>query len=521
MVTDRFNSLGRPARYLGLCLLLAAVAFLVLGRWDLTLAVGAGALLGWVLLKPVRITWAIFVVAFMVPVTIDLGYPTNPSYTLLLLLFVLAVWGRLHRAERDGWPPRLIGAALLLPFCTVLAGVLHWHGIKPVAVGVAPLLCIGVLGWHLIEEARRDPKLILRIAETFTWISVAVTAFAKYQTLTGTWPLFDQFAYDWTYTSLFDPTRAAGLFGHPIVYGSFAMAMALVALTIRGRYWYIPFTANLVGLVLSGTRSAWVGTALALGIWLLLNVRRIAWRGVATGVVIAVVAFVAVAVNPSTFRVGSSEPPPTWVSPAEPGAKPSPSPATPPVDSVGVAGARMSDPVGSASASARFERISVAWDGITRDWSTVIFGNGPESNVRYLEDVGIGDGQAQVFDNTYLTIWHNLGLVGLLSFLGLLLTLFWRSRSLAGRLIMVGFAAQIFFFDVWLWLSAVAVLLLAISLGAAGGSATWPRSLRDLVPGRQRVPGRESTDVGASPHQPPSPSAGVAASFTARGTHSH
>ncbi|MEU7753385.1 O-antigen ligase family protein [Micromonospora sp. NPDC049101] len=492
MVTDWFNSLGRPARFVALCLLLVAVAFLVLGRWDLALAIGAGALLGWVLLKPVRITWAIFVVAFMVPVTIDLGYPTNPSYTLLLLLFVLAGWGRLHHAERDGWPPRRIGAALLLPFCAVLAGVLHWHGIKPVVVGVAPLLCIGVLVWHLVEEARRDPKLILRIAEVFTWVSVAVAALAKYQTLTGTWPLFDQFAYDWTYTSVFDPTRAAGFFGHPIVYGSFAMAMALVALTIRGRYWYIPFTANLIGLVLSGTRSAWVGTALALGIWLLLNVRRIAWRGVAAGAIITVVAFAAVAVNPSTFRVGSSEPPPTWVSPTEPGTKPSPSPSTSSVDSVGVAGARMSDPVGSASASARFERIAVAWDGITRDWSTVIFGNGPESSVRYLEDVGIGDGQAQVFDNTYLTIWHNFGLVGLLSLLSLLLALFRRSRSLAGRLIMVGFAAQIFFFDVWLWLSAVAVLLLAVSLGAAGSPGAPPWALRDLVPGRQRAAGRDS-----------------------------
>ncbi|MFG2051390.1 O-antigen ligase family protein [Micromonospora sp. NPDC048935] len=492
MVTDRFNSLGRPARYVALCLLLVAVAFLVLGRWDLALAIGAGALLGWVLLKPVRITWAIFAVAFMVPVTIDLGYPTNPSYSLLLLLFVLAGWGRLHRAERDGWPPRRIGAALLLPFCAVLAGVLHWHGIKPVVVGVAPLLCIGVLGWHLIEEARRDPKLILRIAEVFTWVSVAVAALAKYQTLTGTWPLFDQFAYDWTYTSVFDPTRAAGFFGHPIVYGSFAMAMALVALTIRGRYWYVPFTANLIGLVLSGTRSAWVGTALALGIWLLLNVRKIAWRGVATGAIITVVAFAAVAVNPSTFRVGTSEPPPTWVSPTEPGTKPSPSPSTSSVDSVGVAGARMSDPVGSASASARFERIAVAWDGITRDWSTVIFGNGPESSVRYLEDVGIGDGQAQVFDNTYLTIWHNFGLVGLLSLLGLLLALFWRSRSLAGRLIMVGFTAQIFFFDVWLWLSAVAVLLLAISLGAVGDPGASPRARWGRLPGRQRVAGRDS-----------------------------
>ncbi|MEK8107836.1 hypothetical protein NKG94_27605 [Micromonospora sp. M12] len=81
--------------------------------------------------------------------------------------------------------------------------------------------------------------------------------FAKYQTLTLSWPIFDQLAYHWTYTSAFDATRAVGISGHPIIYGSFAMAMALVALTIRGKFWYIPVTANFVGLMLSGTRSAW------------------------------------------------------------------------------------------------------------------------------------------------------------------------------------------------------------------------------------------------------------------------
>ncbi|MGC4808972.1 O-antigen ligase family protein [Micromonospora sp. DT228] len=478
VLTDRLNDMGRPARFLSSCLLLLAVAFLVVGRWDLALAVGAGALLGWALQEPVRITWAIFVVAFLVPVTVNFGYPTNPSYTLLLVLFVLASWGRLHRAERDGWPPRLLGAVLLLPLCAVIAGLAHWHGVKPVVVGAAPLLCFGVLGWHLVEEARRDPKLILRIAEAFTWVSVAVAVFAKYQTLTGTWPFFDQFAYDWTYTSAFDPTRAAGIFGHPIVYGSFAMAMALVALTIRGRYWYIPFTANLVGLVLSGTRSAWVGLVLALGIWLVLQLRKLSWHSVLSAVAIGAIAFAAVAVSPSTFGVGPDTESPAWVSPtptspgSNPGSVNSPQSSA---GSVGVAGSRMSDPLESASANARFNRIDVAWDGITRNWSTVIFGNGPESSVRYLENVGINDGQAQVLDNTYLSTWYNYGLVGLVSLLGLLLTLWWRSRSLVARLIMVGFAAQIFFFDVWLWLPAVAVLLLAVGLGAAGaGGFTWP-----------------------------------------------
>ncbi|MFU8875690.1 hypothetical protein [Micromonospora sp. SL4-19] len=524
VLIDKIKVGSRGARYLSAGLVVLAAGFLLAGRWEFAVAVGVGALLGWVLMESVRITWAIFAIAFVIPVTIDFDYPTNPSYTLLLILFILAVWGRVLRAERDGWQPKLIGAALLLPACAVLAGVVHWHGAKPVVVGVAPLLCFGVLGWHLVEEARRDRRQIVRIAEAFTWLGVAVAGFAKYQTLSHTWPIFDQLAYDWTYTSAFDATRAVGVSGHPIIYGTFAMAMALVALTLRGRYWYVPFTANIVGLVLSGTRSAWVGMVLALGCWLWFQWRKVSWRGVGSAIAIGAVAFAVVAVNPSILipaapasapvevaaptgagptpnvadpAPGSADPAPPSADPAPPGsADPAPGSADPAppgsadpappsaapvpssgapvpgdavptlneIGSVDVPGSRISD---TASADARFTRIRVVWDGITQDWSTVIFGNGPESNVRYLEHVSIGDGEAQVFDNTYLTFWYNFGLIGLACLLALLAVLYWRLRSLPARLLVVSIAAQIFFFDVWLWLGAVAVLLLAVALGAA------------------------------------------------------
>ncbi|MGB2567557.1 hypothetical protein ACPFP2_03770 [Micromonospora citrea] len=540
-MTAQVKGVERRVRLLGIGLVLLAAGLLFAGRWQAAIAVGVGILLGWVLLEPVRITWAVFVIAFVIPVTIDFGYPTNPSYTLVLVLFVLAGWGRVLRAERDGWQPKLMAAALLLPMCAVLAGIVHWHGAKPVVVGVAPLLCFGVLGWHLVEEARRDPPTIRRIAETFTWFSVVVAVFAKYQTLSRTWPIFDQLAYDWTYTSAFDNTRAVGLSGHPIIYGTFAMAMALVALTLRGRYWYVPFTANLVGLVLSGTRSAWVGTILALAAWLLLRWRQVSWRGAATGVAVAAVSYAVVAFAPSALTpapapapgaaapVASASPVPSTEAPAPSTEAPAPSteapapsskapapsteaaapgpsapvpgstaaPAPGAVDAVDVAGSRISDP---ASAGARFTRINVVWDGITRDWSTVVFGNGPEANVRYLEHVGIGDGQAEVFDNTYLTFWYNYGLVGLAGLLSLLAMLFWRLRSLPARVLLVAIAAQIFFFDVWLWLGAVAVILLAIALGAADHPSS---SARPLPPDARlplpRTSGNASAEGGVAP----------------------
>ncbi|SCG61693.1 O-Antigen ligase [Micromonospora humi] len=553
----------RRARYLGAGLVALAAGFLLTGRWQLALGVGVGALLGWVLSEPVRITWAVFVIAFAVPVTIDPGYPTNPSYTLLLVLFVLAAWGRVLRAERDGWPPKALAAVLVLPMCAVLAGLVHWHGAKPVVVGVAPLLCVGVLGWHLVEEARHDRRTILRIAETLTWFSVAVALFAKYQTVSRTWPIFDQFAYDWTYTSAFDATRAVGISGHPIIYGTFAMAMALVALTVRGRFWYVPVAANLAGLVLSGTRSAWVGMILALGLWLLLQWRKATWRGLGGALAVAAVAGALVAVDPSGLLPTATDPTSTAQSTATPDA-PAPSPpapasgpAAPPSspavpasspaapasspavpasspavpasspavpasspaapasspavpasspaaptagspDSVDVAGSRISDP---ASADARFTRISVVWAGITHDWSTVVFGNGPEANVRYLENVGIGDGQAQVFDNTYLTFWYNFGLIGLVCLLAMLVLLYRHLRSLPARLLLVAFAAQIFFFDVWLWLGAVAVLLLAVALGAADDRSLSARAVP--APGPRRP--ETAADDAVAPEAPALP----------------
>ncbi|MFF4892044.1 hypothetical protein [Micromonospora chersina] len=522
-------------------LVVLAAGLLVAGRWDLALGVGVGGLLGWVLMEPIRITWAIFVISFAIPVTIDFGYPTNPSYTLLLILFVLAAWGRVLRAERDGWPRALIGAALLLPSCAVLAGVVHWHGAKPVVVGVAPLLCFGVLGWHLVEEARRDPQSILRLAEVLTWLSVAVAAFAKYQTLSHTWPIFDQLAYTWTYTSAFDATRAVGISGHPIIYGTFAMAMALAALTIRGRFWYIPFTANLVGLVLSGTRSAWIGMILALAFWLFFQWRKVSWRGIGGAIAVAAAAFTVVAVGPSTFSFIAPAPEPTWVSgpvwvsPAPAKTSAAAAPAKTPAagvpartsaagvpartsaaavpaktsaaavpaktsaaatstsgNSVDDVGSRLSNPIGSASADARFVRMRVVWSGITRDLSTVVFGNGPEANVRFLERVALGDGQAQVFDNTYLTFWYNYGLIGLSSLLLLMVTLYRRLQSLPARLLLVGASAQIFFFDAWLWLGAVGVLLLAVALGAAGNPSLAAQPLPGFGPRRHRSRAAES-----------------------------
>jgi hypothetical protein len=156
------------------------------------------------------------------------------------------------------------------------------------------------------------------------------------------------------------------------------------------------------------------------------------------------------------------------------------------------------------SGSVRIARIKAGWHGITESPITVVFGHGPEADFRYFGQHPINDGQAQVFDNTYVSVWYDYGLLGLLSLLAAIVGLYWRLRSVPARAIILGTAAQIFFFDVWTWPTAVAVFAIGIALGATGRPELAARPLRELI-GNRRSPGApEATRTeGAEPGSRP------------------
>jgi hypothetical protein len=454
--------------FLGAVLVVLAAAFLATGRLGFFLAVVGGTLLGWALLDPDRALWAVLVVALAVPVTINVDYPVDPAHWVLVVVFFVAAWGRVMRSGLRRLSPAIILAAIL-PACSVLAGLVHWFGIKAILVGTSPLAAAALLCWYVIEEGRRDPRLVIRVARAFAWSSVPIAILAKVQTLTGTWPGFDQYAYAPEYTSAFDPTRAVGISGHPLIFGAFTMGTALVALTVRGRYWYVPFTASLVGLVLSGTRSAWIGMLIGLLIYLAYQKRRLTLRGLGSAAVIVAVTAIVVLGSPQlvagrSFSSGGS-----------------------------ATASRVTGSTASASGDAREVRIRLVWKGITTDATTVVFGHGPEAEVRYFKQNVIRDGQAQVFDNTYLSVWYDFGLVGLLSLVALGAGLFWRLRSVPARAIIAGTAVQIFFFDIWLWPSAIAVFAIGIGIGATRSPAVAARPLRELVGNRRPAGGPPPT----------------------------
>lgn len=274
--------------------------------------------------------------------------------------------------------------------------------------------------------------------------------------------------------------------GHPLVYGTFAMGMALIALGLRFRGWRYAYIANMVGLVLSGTRSAWAAALCALVLWYIAQPRKLSLRGAATTVVSAAAAY-------AIWKIG------------------------PPIvaQTVSVAANRVDNVTQSESATARFERSGTAMSQITDNVWSIIFGHGPESHVLFFRTIGIPDGLAQTFDNTYLSLWYESGVLGAAAFVFVAAMLLLGYRSLTGRMIVGAFVAQILFFDFLLWPCAAAVALLGLGiLVAEAPQGRMQRLNRGTLriweelsaPGRHRLVTSQPSPVGGEPTgQAPAP----------------
>ncbi len=427
------------------------------------------ALLAWGLAAPARLTATLLAVMVFVPVTADPGYPVRPVWTVLLVATAIALLGRAYRFDPRA-PLASPGlSAMLLPLVATLAALFHWRGPRVLLVALLPFACYAVIVWYVVDEARQDPDAFKRLARGLTWAGVPLLLLALYQRATGTWPVLDELAVSNAFTAHAGPDRAAGTMGHPIIYGTYCMAMICVAIVLRGRLWQVPFAANALGLLLSGSRSAWIGTAAALVVWYLAQRRKVTRRGVATVVGVAVVGAGLAVVGPQPVR-----------------------------RLAGTVWSRLENLTGSSSATARYQRSGQAWSGIWDNAGTVLFGQGPEAHVRFFTEVGIDDGLAQTFDNSYLTLWYDFGAVTVLALVVLLASLLWRRRrSLASRLLVVALAVQAWFFDCFLWPSAVAVLVLAVGLAYATLAPVGPAGLGSAgvggAPGSGRLVGRQSS----------------------------
>lgn len=425
-----------------------AVAIGMLAAWKpVLLGVSAlAALLVWGVWTPARLNYALFAVLFLVPVTADPGYPVDPVWVILLAATAIALFGRIQRL---GPHVPLASAGMfgfMVPMACVVAALTRWSGPKDLAFALVPVLCYAIIAWHVLDEASRDPDALKRLARTFAWLGVPVALLAIYQRVTGTWPVLDDLAVSNAFTSQAGGGRSVGTIGHPIVYGSYCMMTTCVAIGLRGRLWQVPFVAGATGLLLSGSRSAWIGTACALVVWYLAQKRKVTRRGVVLGAAFVLVGGGLVAFGPRPVQ-----------------------------DVVDIVRARLSNLTESSSATARYRRSDEAWSGIWESLGSVLFGQGPEAHVRFFQQVGIDDGLAQAFDNSYLTLWYDFGLVAVLALVSLLVLALVVVKSVVSRMLIVGFVVQIWFFDFYLWPCAAAVLILAVGLAGPGSPVLMPR----------------------------------------------
>ena len=419
-----------------LVLLTAAAGASVIATPWVAIAAAAALLLTWAVWNPGRALYVLFALLMFVPTTIDVGVS---GLTLTYVWAAAAAICLLGRAQRwlQGHPvtsPGLWATLLFAPL--TLSALAHWPGVMTTQENMRPLLVLILVIWHATAEARLDPDRIRRVALLLLACSVPVLAVAIYQRITGTWPVLDQLATDLSHTSASGPTRSAGTMGHPIIYGTFCLAMVIVAMWSRPRFWAALALGNVLGLILSGARSAWIAAAVAAAVWLVHHRghwitpgRILAGFFLGTTTVSAALAFPAAFTNTTSALFDRFN---------------------------GVDSAR--------SAAARATRFDVAVDRITHDASHFALGHGPGGFIDYVNRYGVGDDLARTLDNSYLLLWFDYGLIAVFAAAALLVVALRRPGAEVGKLILLGFTVQILLFDFYAWPTAVGVLALALAL---------------------------------------------------------
>lgn len=101
----------------------------------------AASLAVWGLSKADRINYLLLVVLFLVPVTVDPGYPTEPLWMILLAAIAITLLGRLQRFHPDAplASPGMIGFAL--PIACSLSALATWSTPKTLLFSLVPLVC--------------------------------------------------------------------------------------------------------------------------------------------------------------------------------------------------------------------------------------------------------------------------------------------------------------------------------------------------------------------------------------------
>lgn len=368
-----------------------------------------------------------------VPVTLQYGLPVTNITAFYLVLagtgVILTIRGRRNLTVN------MFGLAAV-PTALVLVASLAAHATLATTLNAArPFLAVGLLALGIRLCSMDRPQMLARAIAPLMWAGVAVAALAVYQRAAGVWPVLDQNSIGTQYTSLTYPGRSGGTMGHPIILGAVLAFVLIIAVATRPRLWPFFAAAAGLGVVLSGSRSAFVALAVV-GVAAAITERRRLFAArnlipglwsLALGTLLALI-----------FAGG-------WVNE--------------------VAGELYRRAVlsGDESVGQRSDRYNLAWNLITENTSTVVFGRGPGFDVTYLRTVNAGFSSAFTFDNTYVSVWMNYGIVVLALMIVAVAIAAKRSSGL-GRAIILLAAVEGMFFELTSWPAMLAMLALGLGV---------------------------------------------------------
>ena len=242
--------------------------------------------------------------------------------------------------------------------------------------------------------------------------------------------------------------------GHSILYGGYCMVSALISAVLAPKWWRVLLLASIGGLLLTGARSAWLGAAVALLVVLVVRRPKISFWGLYSGIVGLSLLLVAMIAFPHAVD-----------------------------EVVAAASGRLENFAESQSALARQLRVDLAWGQIAHTEFSWWWGLGPGALVAYFSSTKTKDNLAATFDNSYLTLWYDYGVIPVLLLAIMLLVMVLRPGALLGRVLALGIAVQIIFFDFYQW----PLMIGAIALAAGLRQHQKLPAPKDKVPANQQL----------------------------------
>lgn len=438
MPVDKLPSLTQADSRVQFWTVLAGIGLFIIAAyliWPPLVLVIVSFSVAWWLRSPRNGLVLILILGLYIPISLDNPLTLETPTLLMASIIVISAIGRLQMRHFPSEPSGLVLVVAVAILALAFTTTTGWRGIESATTDWLAFIFVGIVSWHLGSTSRTHPEMVAQAVFKVAWSSIPLALLTIYQRVTETWPILDDLASSIASTSIAYGGRPGGTQGHPIILGLVAVTTLCIALGLRRKGWMVIVASSSVVILASGSRSAWISASVVMITYLL---SRRNWELPKAGQVFAGIAalfaiLVLAAINGDllTRVLGNLE-----------------------------ERLRFSEDL---SAGARGLRIEIAWSLITQNHQTFLLGSGSGANLRYLNNFGLGDGQAVTFDNSYLSLWINHGLLGVASICLLIVIAFYRS-GLSGRLLLVGFATEMIFFEVLGWPAALTMGALGLAM---------------------------------------------------------